>query len=356
MQSSKDGTALKMALNPPSNLDKAAVLLRLLPPPSLTKVLEMVGTESSERLRIAMEAVASRSDLTELERQVLEEFREMQREVRESLRGSPDLERMHEGATMAETRNSTSDSLNASTNQSPGESPVVSAAVANGSGEVAELMTMSPEIIAAALQRETPRSMSIVLRELPTEFAGRVLEKLPTSLRQEIFMLLAIKSAIHPAVKRSVLQAVVKVCKTIDLSDMGQQDGRFKTLIGILQMVEREERLRLMEALTEQDEELAAQIDDNLYDYADIMKIQDRSVQKLLTQLELKVVAIALKTAPPEILEKVMKNLSERVRATLIEEMDLLNSVSASKAEQARREIANVIRLQDKDGTLQWMD
>ena len=112
-----------------------------------------------------------------------------------------------------------------------------------------------------------------------------------------------------------------------------------------------------MEALTEQDEELAAQIDDNLYDYADIMKIQDRSVAEAdLTQLELKVVAVALKTAPPEILEKVMKNLSERVRATLIEEMDLLNSVSASKAEQARREIANVIRLQDKDGTLQWMD
>ena len=217
-------------------------------------------------------------------------------------------------------------------------------------------MSLTPDVIAAALQRETPRSMSIVLRELPTEFAGRILEKLPTSLRQEIFMLLAVKSTIHPAVKRSVLQAVIKVCKSIDLSDTSQQDGRFKTLIGILQMVEREERLRLMEALTEQDEELAAQIDDNLYDYADIMKIQDRSVQKLLTQLELKVVALSLKTAPEEILEKVMKNLSERVRGTLTEEMDLLSSVSPSKVEQARREIANVIRLQDKDGTLLWIE
>lgn len=345
-----------MVLNPPSNLDKAAILLRLLPPPSLSKVLEMVGTESSERLRIAMEEVSKRPDLTELERLVLEEFREMQREVRESLRGSPQLEQMHESSTMAATQDHHQDSANDSPAQSSGDSKSTSSAVANGSGEIAILMSLSPELIAAALQRETPRSMSIVLRELPTDFAGRVLEKLPTTLRQEIFMLLAVKSTIHPAVKRSVLQAVVKVCKTIDLSDMGQQDGRFKTLIGILQMVEREERLRLMEALTEQDEELAAQIDDNLYDYADIMKIQDRSVQKLLTQLELKVVAVALKTAPPEILEKVMKNLSERVRATLIEEMDLLNSVSPSKAEQARREIANVIRLQDKDGTLQWMD
>lgn len=346
---------MKVALNPPSNLDKAAVLLRLLPPPSLTQVLEMMGPDYSERLRIAMDEVAKRPDLTELERLVLEEFREMQREVRESLRGSPHLEQLQEKSTGSVTPTSgdppmTPDPQPTTEAQS---NAVMKAAV---SAEVAELLNIPPVVIATALLRETTRSMAIVLRELPTEFAGRVLEQLPADQRQEIFMILAVKSTIHPAVKQSVLQAVAKVCKSIDPSDVGTQDGRFKTLIGILQMVEREERLRLMEALSEQDEELAAQIDDNLYDYADILKIQDRSVQKLLTQLELKVVAVALKTASAEINEKVMKNLSERVRATLNEEMDLLSSVSQSKVEQARREIANVIRLQDKDGTLLWIE
>jgi flagellar motor switch protein FliG len=345
-----------MALNPPTNLDKAAILLRLLPAPSLEKVLEMVGEESSTRLRFAMEAVAIRTDLTELERQILEEFREMQREVKEALRGSTRLEQLHNGIGSSGADNSISDQ--------PGQLPIqpVLEMVQNAipktasSPEVAELLAIPPEVLAAALQRETPRSIAIVLRQLPTDFAGKVLEKLPADQRQQIFMMLAIKSTIHPAVTRSVLQAVTKVCKTIDLSSASQQDARFKTLIGILQMVDREERLRLMEALTEQDEELAAQIDDNLYDYTDIMRIQDRSVQKLLTQLELKVVAIALKTAPAEILEKVMRNLSERVRATLNEEMDLISSVSPSKVEQARKDIANVIRMQDKDGTLQWIE
>ena len=66
--------------------------------------------------------------------------------------------------------------------------------------------------------------------------------------------------------------------------------------------------------------------------------------------------ALALKTAPQEIVDKVMVNLSERVRATLTEEMELLSSITPAKVEQARREIANVIRLQDKDGTLQWIE
>jgi len=65
---------------------------------------------------------------------------------------------------------------------------------------------------------------------------------------------------------------------------------------------------------------------------------------------------MALKTASDDIRQKVLKNLSERVRLALSEEMDLLSGVSASKAEVARREIANVIRSQDKEGSLVWIE
>ena len=340
-----------MALAPPTNLEKAAILLRRLPPPSLSKVLEMLGVESAALLQKTMATVGNRSDLMALDEQILQEFREMQREVRESLRGSPVLERMHQGGGTTTPADSAAGATAQAAETEAGTEPP------EEMDPIQELATFPPAILAAALRRETPRSIVLVLRELPTEFMGKVLEQFPVEDRQQLFMLLAQKSLVHPAVTQKVMKAVVVVCRNTDLSAAsGEEDGRFKTLIGILQMVEREERLRLMEALTEQDEELATQIDDNLYDYSDILRIQDRSVQKLLTQLELKVVALALKTAPADIVEKVMKNLSERVRATLTEEMELLSSVQASKVEQARREFANVIRQQDKDGTLMWIE
>lgn len=341
----QNGNDWKMAVTTLSNLEKAAILLRRLPPASLSKVLEMIGPTYSQRLRDAMELVSQRPDIAELEELVLAEFREMQREIRESLRGSPELERLHDNVAT--------------------ELIAPEVALASPSDDifdedtdiVAVLAAMPPKVLATALRRETPRSMALVLRELPTDYTGKVLEQLPAEERQQIFMLLAQKPTVHPAVTQKVMRAVAAVCRTIDAETAGEQeDSRFKTLIGILQMVEREERMRLMEALTEQDEELAAQIDDSLYDYADLLRIQDRSVQKLLTQLELKVVAMALKTAPDDIVDKVMKNLSERVRATLTEEMELLSSVTPAKIEQARRDIANVIRQQDKDGTLQWIE
>lgn len=329
-----------MPATAPSNLEKAAILLRRLPAHSLNKVLELVGTERAVTLRAALAAVAKRPDLNELEEQILREFREMQREVQESIRGSSSLESLHNGTIPG------FESVSLETNSNE---PIVD--------PIGELTKCPPEVLAAVLKQETLRSTALVLRELPPDFTSSVLEKMPADRRHQVFMLLAFKSTVHPDITQKVLQAVALACRSVDLSAPAptEQELRFKILIGILQKVEREERMRLMESLTEQDEELATQIDDNLYDYTDLLRIQDRSVQKLLTQLELKVVAMALKTAPQEIVDKVMANLSERVRATLTEEMELLSSFPPAKVDEARKEIANVIRLQDKDGTLQWM-
>src|SRR6185369_13677440 len=113
---------------------------------------------------------------------------------------------------------------------------------------------------------------------------------------------------------------LLQSCRLVDPAAVQQEDRRVKTLIGVLQTVEREERLRLLESLTERDPDLATQIDNLMYDYTDILRIEDRSVQKLLGQLEQKVVAMALKTAPEDLRQKVLKNLSERVRLALNEE------------------------------------
>lgn len=334
---------MSKSTNLPSNVDKAAILLERLAPKSLAKVLEMVGPEYSKRLRSAIDSVSKWPDHGELTEQVLQEFRELQQDVRASISESPKLQRVRaEGKTAAQPEST--------------ESQSEFAATASSSEPLQELLNTPPAVLAAVLQRETPRVMALVLKQLPTDVAGSVLEQLAAEQRQQVFVLLAGTSQVHPEVARGVMRTIATVCRTIDPSVVGQQDGRLKTLVGILQKVEREERIRLMEVLAEHDQELATQIDDSLYDYSDIMRIEDRSVQKLLSQLEQKVVALALKTAPEDLNEKIMRNLSERVRGMLTEEMELLGTVTNSKAEPARREIADAIRTQDKAGTLVWME
>jgi flagellar motor switch protein FliG len=357
---------------PITNLDKAATLLARLDPKALDKVFEMLGPESAGKLRPVVSAVTKRKDFTALTEQVLQEFRELQQDVQAAVVGAPVLQQQlqsssHPGGQSISNDNAASSRTSEAavpaapppTAQQdpnmlppPAEDPEDAAICA----EVTSLKKVPPAVLGAALKAETPRMIATVLKQLPAELSGKVLELLPAEQRQNVFLMMADKVQISSAIVGRVLQRVLDVCRTVNPSAVARTDRRVTTLIGILQTVEREEKIRLMETLAERDPELAAKVDELMYDYTDILRIEDRSVQKLLGQLEQKIVAMALKTAPDDLREKVMKNLSERVRLALTEEMELLSGVTPSKADQARREMATVIRNQDKEGAIMWIE
>ena len=357
-----------------SNVDKAAVLLSRLEPQALDKVLEMLGPEFAGKLRPILASVSRRKDLGVLSEQVLQEFRELQQDVRAAVSGSPALQQRLQSTPELSTRSDSAGQAGlgiqsggtgktAATN-APSQRPAavtesakqLEAAGLSTAADAESLAKFPPAVLGAALKQEPPRVIATVLKQLPSEVGGKVLEVLPPDVRQGVFLLMADAIQVHPTVVARLLQKLMEVCRTVDPAAVEQQDRRVNTLIGILQTVEREERIRLLETLTERDPELAAQIETLMYDYTDIQRIEDRSVQKLLSQLEQKVVAIAFKSAPEDLRQRVFKNLSERVRLALNEEMELLSGITTTKADQARREIANVIRSQDKEGSLVWME
>lgn len=398
-------------------LDKCAVLLSQLDARSLDKVLEMLGPEFSGKLKPVLASVNRRKDLVPLSAQILQEFKELQEEVRASIAPSvpappaamnagspvrsagstpqPPLSAARSTATSATARPPGAGSsappspttapgrpapLAGGTHQAGSTPPTAGAVAAAAAASVAAGNTTSapssavslssmesgespatlaefgPAVLAAALKNESPRMIATLLQQIPAETGGKALEALPPELRQSVFLMMADPVQVPKAIVDRVLQRLIEVCRNMDPAAIETQDRRIKSLIGILQSVEREERLRLMESLTQHDPQLAAQLDNSLYDYADLLRIEDRSLQKLLSQLEQRVVATALKTAPEDLRQKVFKNLSERVRLALNEEMDLLSGLTNSKIDAARQEIAGVIRTQDKEGSLVWIE
>ena len=351
-----------------SNIEKAAVLLSRLDPKATDKVLEILGPDFAGKLRPMLATIAKRKDLKGLTEQVLQEYRDLQRDVYAAIQGAPTLQsllgpqeslfRPMEPASPYSTQSPLRASVSPQESASPPQSSTLpETPTAEQSAIEADSLSKVPHtVLAAALKGESPRMISIVLKQLPSDISGKGLESLPLELRQDVFLLMADSASVHPMVVSRIMQKLLEVTRTIDPGTIEQADRRVKTLIGVLQSVKREERVRLMESLAERDPELAKQVDNLMYDYTDLLRIEDRSVQKLLGQLEQKIVATALKTASEELRQKVLKNLSERVRLALNEEMDLLSGVSAGKADNARREIANVIRSQDKEGSLVWIE
>lgn len=334
-----------------TNWDKAAILLRALSPGSNQEVLKQLDPDQAARLRRNIERIEKRPDLKELTQQVLREFRQLCRPSSGSGETAP---RNAHSANWVAQRYGDAAHMTEKDSATASESP--SGRVI--SDDAAALANVAPAVLAKVLQAESQRVLTLVLQKLPSETAATVLKLLPADARGPALSMLAAGPTFPEPVVQRVLRTVREQCaaRPVEAEAVLDEDAQVKRLVGILQGIDREERLRLLGVLGEQNETVAAKIDDQLYDFPDLLRIEDRSLQKILTQTDQKTLAIALKTAPDEIKDKVMRNMSERVRAALAEEMEFLGVVPNAKCEAARKDITAIIRAQDKEGSLVWLD
>lgn len=330
-----------------TNWDKAAILLRALTPEPNQSVLSQLDPSQAAKLKAVMAQIAKRSDLEQITKDVLKEY--------QSLRHHPatTTEAPHFAANWV-ARQYTDSTTEPSRSSDESAAPPTS----KDSDLASTLARVSAPVLARVLQRESPRVLVLVLQALPSDHAAAILKLIPPDARSGAIGLMAGGIQVANIVTDRVLQTILRQCEAAGpvREAVADEDAQVKRLVGILQGVDRDERLRLMTLLAEQNEAVAAKIDDCLYDYTDLLRIGDRSLQKILTQTDQKTLAMALKTAPEEIREKVMRNMSERVRAALAEEMEFLSEVPNAKAEAARKEITSIIRTQDKEGTLVWIE
>ena len=86
--------------------------------------------------------------------------------------------------------------------------------------------------------------------------------------------------------------------------------------------------------------------------FEDIENIDDTSIQKILKEVNIKDVAIALKGADDNIASIILKNQSSRAAQALREEISLLGALKVSQVEEAKRNIVKIIRKLEQEGVI----
>ena len=86
--------------------------------------------------------------------------------------------------------------------------------------------------------------------------------------------------------------------------------------------------------------------------FEDIENIDDTSIQKILKEVNIKDVAIALKGAGDNISSIILKNQSSRAAQALREEISLLGALKVSQVEEAKRNIVKIIRKLEQEGVI----
>ncbi len=207
--------------------------------------------------------------------------------------------------------------------------------------------------LAAVLQNEHPQTIAIVLAHMVPKDAAEVLSTLPDELAVDVAMRLALMDRTAPDVLHSLERVLEKsLAGAVVHSYEEDVAGGIKNLAEILNNVDRSTEKQILEAFNQKNPELAEEVKKLMFVFEDIITLDDRSVQKVLQDVETKELALALKGTAPEVRDKILKNLSERAAEMLQEEIEYLGPVRLRQVEEAQQSIVTKIRALEEAGEI----
>ena len=120
--------------------------------------------------------------------------------------------------------------------------------------------------------------------------------------------------------------------------------GGVDSVVEILNTSDRGTEKHIMENLEIEEPELADEIRKKMFVFEDILLLDDRSIQRVLREVENSELAVALKNANEEVQNAIFNNMSSRLSDMIKEDMEYMGPVRLKDVEEAQQKIVNVIR------------
>lgn len=193
------------------------------------------------------------------------------------------------------------------------------------------------------LRSEHPQTIAVVLAHQTPERAAKILEQMDDDLALEVSHRIATLSPTPPEVLRRVRDGLAERMEEPAEDAPTDVDGA-KELASILNSIDRDFEEAILERLAALDPELAERVRSLMFVFEDIATLDDRTIQKILQSVQTQTLALALKGASETVKDAILRNLSERAREALVEEMDLMGAVRKQEVMEARNLVVAEIR------------
>lgn len=201
------------------------------------------------------------------------------------------------------------------------------------------------------LQSEHPQTIALVLSFLDTRIASQVLGALPENLQLDVIKRISLLERASPDVVKEVEKLLEKKFAGVATQTMSAVGG-LDTAAEIMNNLDRSTEKALMERLTYESPELAEEIRKRMFVFEDILKLDDRSVQLVLREVNTQDLAVALKGASEELKQKIFNNMSKRAQQLLKDEIEFMGPVRVKDVEEAQQKIINIIRRLEEAGEI----
>lgn len=193
------------------------------------------------------------------------------------------------------------------------------------------------------IQDEHPQTIALILSYLSASQSAQILSALAPEKQADVARRIATMDRTSP----DVIKEVERVLES-KLSSLVNQDytiiGGVDAVVEILNTVDRGTEKHIMETLEVEEPELADEIRKKMFVFEDILLLDDRSIQRVLRDVDNNDLAIACKGSGEEVQNAIFRNMSKRLAEMIREDMEFMGPVRMKDVEEAQQKIVNIIR------------
>ncbi|UTR15101.1 flagellar motor switch protein FliG [Salipaludibacillus sp. LMS25] len=201
------------------------------------------------------------------------------------------------------------------------------------------------------IQNEHPQTIALILSYLDSEQSGQILSSLPQEVQADVAKRIAVMDSTSPEIVNeveSILERKLSATVTQDYT----QAGGIEAVVEVLNSVDRSTERTILDSLEIQDPELAEEIKKRMFVFEDIVTLDNRSIQRVIRDVENEDLQLSLKVASDDVKEVVFNNMSQRMSETFKDEMEFMGPVRLKDVEEAQTRIVAVIRRLEEAGEI----
>ena len=208
-----------------------------------------------------------------------------------------------------------------------------------------------PEQIHVFLRNEAPQTIALVIANLHTTLAAQVLSCLEAEEQADVARRVAKMAETRPEVVSHVENVMRQKLSNVIAQEYAAAGG-VKSLADILNHSDRTTERNVLDELAKTESELAEEVRLLLFTFEDVVKLDDRSIQMVLKEVDQKDLAIALRGVNEDVRSRIFSNMSERGSELLKEEIEFQPPQRKRVIEEAQGRIVGVVRRLEEAGAV----
>jgi flagellar motor switch protein FliG len=205
------------------------------------------------------------------------------------------------------------------------------------------LLEMDVRELFNLLKQEQPQTIALIAGCLSPEKSSQLLALLPAALCDQVVERLA---TMGPA-PVEVIERIVKVLSQKAGAQPARalsQTGGVRTAAVLLNSLEKNLSQTVLRDLEKRNPELGREIRQKMFTFDDLVLLGPAALQKIMREIDLRDLALSLKSAVPQLKNILFSALTKRAGAIVEEEMSMTGSLKKWEIEGAKGRILKAVR------------